>query len=95
MAATGIETNGDKLVLKLILMVVSALFLVMTAIGGFTATHLIGQVDEIQKNTANLTTSMEVEKETQKQRDIRLSNIETFMYTLQTKPRQVVASNPQ
>lgn len=45
--------NGNG-VLKLIFAILAALFAVMTSIGGFTASHLIGQVDNISSGLTDL-----------------------------------------
>jgi hypothetical protein len=74
------ETNGVAAVNKLTSLMLTALFIVMTAITGFTATHLISQVDDIQRNVSILATEIQVQKEAQKERDVRLTNIESFIY---------------
>jgi len=72
--------DNSQLFLRLIFLVISALFLVMTGIGGFTAKHLIDQVDGISASLSDIKTDIAVEKATQTQRDARISNIETFIY---------------
>lgn len=74
-----IESN--QLILKLIFLVITALFAVMTGIGGWTASYLISHFDTVAIQVGEVKTDIAVEKAVQTQRDARLTNIETFIYS--------------
>jgi len=85
--------EGNKLILKLIFALIGAMFVVMTSISGFTAAHLMDKVDTLVQSNADLKTDLAVEHEAQRQRDIRLQNIETFIYAQTGK--KIQATKPE
>lgn len=77
------QPDSNQVFIKLIFLVLSALFLVMTSIGGFTASHVISQVDGIAESMNQVKTDIAVGKAQEQQRDARIANIENFIYSQQ------------
>jgi hypothetical protein len=74
------DTDSNNLFLKLIFWTLAALFAVMTAIGGFAATHLISEVDSIHAEMDMMHTQVSTDSATgeiyRKAMEIRLDRIE-------------------
>lgn len=75
-----IEETGDGLAVKILIMIIGALFTVMTAIGGFTAAHLINQSDELSVRITLVQTQLAANEVARQNLDARLSRIETLLY---------------
>jgi len=69
----------EHLAIKLLLMIVSALFVVMTTIGGFTAAHLINQSDELSVRMTVVQTQLATQEVERQDAERRLRRIEGLL----------------
>lgn len=69
--------EGKDVVLKLIFAILGAMFVIMTSIGGFTATHLLNQSDDIVKRLGNIESSMAAQDVYRSDTERRLEIIES------------------
>lgn len=70
---------GSTLAIKILLMIVGALFIVMTSIGGFTASHLISDVDEMNTRLTTVQSELSATEVQRADQAARLSRIEAIM----------------
>ena len=71
--------EGKDVVLKLIFAILGAMFVIMTSIGGFTATHLLNQSDDIVKRLGNIESSMAAQDVYRADTERRLEMMESRM----------------
>lgn len=74
-----IEQTDESLALKILLMLVGALFVAMTGIGGFTAAHLIGQADDLNTRITLVQTQIAASDVARQDIDLRLKRIEMLL----------------
>jgi hypothetical protein len=78
-AATMMEDEDKGLAIKVLMMIVGALFIVMTSIGGFTAAHIISQADDTQARLTGIQAQLAAEDVVRKDFELRLVRIENLL----------------
>ncbi len=78
--AVSMENDDDKgLAIKILLLIVGALFVVMTGIGGFTAAHIVAQSDDLNTRLTSIQAQLAAEDVVRKDFDLRLVRIENLL----------------
>ena len=78
---------GTGLAIKIMMMIIGALFVVMTSIGGFTASHLISDVDEMNSRLTNVQTQLAASEVARADQSARLSRIEGLLDDVKVRER--------
>lgn len=73
------ENEDRALAVKILLLIVGALFVVMTGIGGFTAAHLVAQIDDLSARLTQIQSSAAANDVTMKDQELRLGRIEHLL----------------
>ena len=73
------ENANEAIALRLLLMLVGALFVIMTGIGGFTAAHLVSQTDDLNTRITNLQAQVAASEVSRQDTSLRLTRIEGLL----------------
>jgi hypothetical protein len=74
------ERKMDPVLRTLIFWLLGALFVVMTGIGGATASHMVQQNDEILRRVSNIEASQAADEAERKDQERRIESIERKLF---------------